>query len=216
MFKSSHRIALASRPETIRVPDEWANIAPWAEQTREIVRPEGTYTVVTMPGVFSWDHLDAGTALLLDHLDVKPDMRVLDIGCGYGILGMAAARAGAQVALIDDDLLAVRCARASVEANKLADRCTVYAGDMTSAVRGQKFDLVISNPPFHKGIKTTTAPAQRLVRAAFDVLRAGGRLRLVANRFLAYMDPLRETFGDAQVVAETGQFVILEAVRGEQ
>ncbi len=215
-YKSSHRIALATRPDVVVTPPGWVDAAPWQPQTRRIARPEGAYTVVTMPGVFSWDHLDAGTALLLDHLDVAPDMDVLDIGCGYGILGLAAARAGARATLIDDSLLAVRCAQASVEANDLGDRCTVLAGDMTGPVQGQTFDRVISNPPFHQGIETTTSPAQRLVRASYDVLRPGGTLRLVANRFLPYLDPLRAVFGNGEVIAETGQFYVLEAVRRER
>ena len=104
------------------IPTEWADESPWKPQMRVVRRPEASYTIVTMPGVFSWDHLDDGTDLLLDHLGVEPDMDVLDMGCGYGIIGLAAARAGARVVMVDDDLLAVRCARASVHVNDLARR----------------------------------------------------------------------------------------------
>ncbi|MBN1966266.1 MAG: class I SAM-dependent methyltransferase [Anaerolineae bacterium] len=210
-YKSSHRVALAIRPESLVLPPGWDSGEP---QTRTITRPEGAYTVITLPGVFSWDHLDDGTALLLDHLGARPGLDVLDIGCGYGIIGMAAARAGARVTLVDDDLLAVRCARASVEANGLADRCTVLPSDVTSALTGQQFDLALSNPPFHRGTDVSTAVAHRFIHEAADVLRPGGRLRIVANRFLPYDRTLQDVFGSARIVADTSRYAVWEAVRG--
>jgi len=110
-YKGSGRIAQATRPDPLRVPPRGSKSPPGSADPHP-VPPEGTYTLVTMPGVFSWDHLDDGTALLLDHLHVVPDTDVLDIGCGGGIIGLAAARAGGRVVMVDDDLLAVRCARA--------------------------------------------------------------------------------------------------------
>ncbi len=209
-YKGGGRIALSMRPDHLDIPAEWGR--PWEAQTRTISRPEGDTTITTMPGVFSWDHLDDGTALLLDHLGVTPGERVLDIGCGYGIIGLAAARAGAIVTMVDDDLLAIRCAAASVQANGLADRCTVLPSDVTESVRDQTFDLVLSNPPFHQGTDVTTVTAERFVRESFAVLRPGGRLRIVANRFLPYQGPIQNIFGGVTVVAQTSRFMVLEAI----
>jgi 16S rRNA (guanine1207-N2)-methyltransferase len=213
-FKGGCRIALAMRPEALTLPSEWARTSPWQPQMRFYARPEGQYAIVTMPGVFSWEHLDDGSALLLDHLGVEPGSDVLDIGCGTGIIGMVAARMGAaQVTLTDDNLLAVRCARASILANDLAGRCTVLPGDVTEPVRDRRFDLVLSNPPFHEGGEVTTGIAGRIIREANAVLRPGGRLRIVANRFLPYDRVMREVFGTVTVVAATGRYVVLESAR---
>ncbi len=213
-YKSSRRIAFATRTnDALTLPDEWAAEAAWKPQMRAMRRPDGDLIVVTMPGVFSWEHLDEGTALLLNHLGAEPGMDVLDIGCGYGIIGMAAARQGARVTLVDDDLLAVRCALNSVLTNDLAERCTVLPSDVTSAVRDRQFDLVLSNPPFHKGVDVDTSITARIVQESREVLRPGGRLRMVANRFLPYHHIMREVFGAVHTVAETARYHVLESVR---
>lgn len=213
-YKSGHRIALATRSEeSLRVPPDWGQTAPWQPQMRGFLGPDGTYSIVTMPGVFSWDHLDDGTALFLDHLDVAPGAEVLDIGCGYGIIGLVMARAGARVTMIDDDLLAVRCAQASVRANDLADHCVVLASDVTGAVRDRRFDVVVSNPPFHHGVEVTTEIAEQIVCESFDLLVPGGRLLIVANRFLPYDRTMREVFGNVRTLTETGRYYVLESTR---
>jgi 16S rRNA (guanine1207-N2)-methyltransferase len=210
-YKGGCRIAQALRPDVLRLPPAWEQVAQ--TQTRTVERPEGTYTLITMPGVFSWDHLDDGTALLLDQLHVEPETDVLDIGCGGGIIGLVAARAGARVVMVDDDLLAVRCARASAHACGLADRCRVLPSDVTRAIPDHRFDLILSNPPFHAGIDVTTGTAHRIIREAFEHLRPGGILRIVANRFLPYDRVLNEAFGSSRIVAETGRFYVLEALK---
>jgi 16S rRNA (guanine1207-N2)-methyltransferase len=213
-YKSSRRIALATRAEgALDLPADWSSESPWKPQMRIVRRPEGDFTLITMPGVFSWDHLDEGTALLLDHLGAEPGMDVLDIGCGYGIIGLAAACSGARVTMVDDDLLAVRCAYASVQVNDLDGHCAVLASDVTEAVRDQEFDLVLSNPPFHQGVDVATNLARRIIHEAFDVLRLGGRMRIVANRFLPHHRDMRDVFGNVGTIAETGRYVVLESVR---
>jgi 16S rRNA (guanine1207-N2)-methyltransferase len=212
-FRSSRRIALATRGDGLPSnPADWFDEVPWQPQMRSFRRPEGQYMIVTMPGVFSWDHLDEGTALLLDHLDVEPDSDVLDMGCGYGIIGLVAARAGARVTMVDDDLLAVRCASASIEVNNFGLRCRALASDLTIEVRDQQFDLVLSNPPFHQGVDVTTGIATQMIREIPDVLRPGGRLRIVANRFLPYHREMRAVFGNVSTITETGRYIVLESV----
>lgn len=210
---ANRRIALATRPETLALPAAWRGEQSWKPQMRALPREHGELIVVTMPGVFAWDHLDEGAALLLQHLDVEPDCDVLDIGCGYGILGMAAARQGAHVTMVDDDLLAVRCALSSVHANDLDDCCTVLPSDGISAVADRRFDLVLANPPFHKAVDVDTGVAIRLLREAANVLHRGGRLRLAANSFLPYDRAMRDIFGSVSIVADTGRYRVLESVR---
>ncbi len=212
-YKSGRRIALATRTDGIPSnPADWFGEVPWQPQMRGVRRPEGHITIVTMPGVFSWDHLDDGTALLLDHLDVEPESDVLDIGCGYGIIGLVAARAGARVTMVDDNLLAVRCASASIQVNDLDRRCRALPSDLTAEVRDQRFDLVLSNPPFHQGLDVTTGIAVQMIHEVPNVLRPGGRLRIVANRFLPYYREMHEVFGNVGTIAETGRYIVLESV----
>ena len=214
-YKRSRRIALAIRPsDELQVPATWQQAQPWQAQMRGVERPEGLYTIMTMPGVFSWDHLDDGTALLLEHLGIEADMDVLDIGCGYGIIGLSAARHGArQVTLVDDNLLAVRCAEANVRINALADRCLVMPSNVTRAVQDQQFDLILSNPPFHQGVDVSTDVAERIIAESYDRLRTGGRLRIVANRFLPYDRTMRDTFANVITIAQNARYYVLDSVR---
>ncbi len=215
-FKSNRRIAMGVRlANDLHLPGEWQQTQPWQAQMRAVKRPEGVYTIMTMPGVFSWDYLDDGTALLLEHLGVEPDTDVLDMGCGYGIIGLVAARMGARVMLVDDDLLAVRCAVAGVRINALVDRCAVMASNVTSAIQDQEFDLILSNPPFHQGVEVSVDVAGRIIVESFDRLRPGGRLRIVANRFLPYDRTMRATFGNVAKMAENGRYYVLESVRND-
>lgn len=215
--KGGHRLALAQRPDTLALPPAWGDTRPWEPRTVHLTHGGQEVPVVSMPGLFSWNELDEGTALLLDHLvgdTVRAGMDVLDVGCGYGIVGLVAARSGARVTLIDDDLRAVRCARETIRLNGLDDRCTVQPGDVMEGLSGQTFDLVLSNPPFHQGTEVMTATAHQIVRQARDVLKPGGRLLVVANRFLPYDRTITEVFGSARIVAETTRFYVIEGVRG--
>ncbi len=211
-YKRHYRIGVAVRPDReCQYPPEWGD-DPTVMQERTIDTPEGPLVISTMPGVFSWQHLDDGTALLLTHLNVEPDQSVLDVGCGYGIIGIVAARKARAVTMIDDNLLAVRCARASAAANQ----CThvqVQPGDVYNDLQEQRFDFIVSNPPFHKDFDVNTNVAHRLIRGAKEMLNSGGRVVIVANAFLKYEQVMAEHLGRSRVIARTNRFMVIEGRR---
>ncbi len=170
------------------------------------------------PGVFSWEGVDDGTARLLGTLDegLCAGRRVLDVGCGVGVIGLAAARHGAAVVdLVDAAWLAVDCAEQGIRANRLGDRCRVWASDLYSDVPGEGYDLVLSNPPFHAGHGVRTDAAEALIAGAFARLAPGGRLRVVANLFLPYDRLMTAVFGQGRVTTcyEDTRYRVLEAIR---
>ncbi len=210
-YRRRQRIGVAVQPDSPAIyPPEWGD-DPTRMQTREI----GGLTICTMPGIFSWEHLDDGTAMLIDQMAIVEGERVLDVGCGYGVIGLSAAKRGAShVTLTDDNLLAVRCARASAEANGLTN-IDVMASDVYDGLNGQQFDLIISNPPFHQKFDVNTNVAHRLLREAGTALKPGGRLVIVANAFLKYDVVMAENLIRVRTLAEDNRFVVLEGRRGE-
>ncbi len=174
------------------------------------------FTLTSAPGVFSADALDAGSGLLLEHLEsVAPPDRLFDPGCGVGVLGLAALRRwpDATAVLADVDSRAVGCARANAERIGVAERCTTVWWDAVSEpAPTSDCDLVLVNPPFHSGVPVDLQPARAMFGAIDTVLRPGGRALVVANRTLPWERDLRELGSLRQLVDERG-YKVLELTR---
>ena len=114
-----------------------------------------------------------------------------------------------RLTLCDVSAPAVEASRATLAANEIEG--DVIASNVYSEVNG-RFDMIISNPPFHDGLQTSLDAAHQLIRGAVRHLNMGGELRIVANAFLAYPDVLDETFGNHEVIAQTGRFKVYRSV----
>jgi 16S rRNA (guanine1207-N2)-methyltransferase len=203
---------VAIRPDAVPgYPADWGD-DPTVMQQRTVDTPVGPLTVATMPGIFSWQHLDDGTAFLLDNLEIEPGQTVLDVGCGYGIIGLVAAQRASHVTMTDDNLLAIRCARAAVAINHLGN-ADVQPGDVYAGLQGRQFELIVSNPPFHKEFDVSTNVAHRIMRDAKRLLRPGGRLVIVANAFLKYEAVMTQYLTKARVLARNNRYVVIEGRR---
>ncbi|MCW8154751.1 methyltransferase domain-containing protein [Stutzerimonas stutzeri] len=173
---------------------------------------DGPLQVISLPGVFSHGRLDVGSALLLEHLDNLPSGRVLDFGCGAGILGATLKRRYPQseLVLLDVDAFAVESSRRTLAANGL--EAEVIAGDGIDAAPRQ-LTAIVSNPPFHQGVHTSYQASETLIERASEHLVSGGELRLVANAFLRYPPLIEQHLGACQTIIERNGFRIYRAVR---
>lgn len=183
-----------------------------AEQ-QSAVAPRGLpLQLAALPGTFSAGSLDAGTALLLDTLDAAPAGRLLDFGCGCGVIGayLAKLQPAARVVMLDSSASAVESARRTLALNGLS--AEVIPSDGFAEVQGH-FNAIYSNPPFHQGVRTDYRVVEDLIRRARDFLLPGGELRIVANSFLKYAALLEEVFGSAEVLADDGRFRVYRCKR---
>lgn len=164
------------------------------------------------PGVFGHGKFDEGTQLLIEQLEQQlPQGKVLDMGCGDGILAAWMAQLGRDVTAVDVSAFAAEATRRTLKANGLTGE--VLESDVYSALDGQRFTAIVSNPPFHQERSIDYGPAARLIQQAPDHLDAGGQLILVANAFLPYADPLERAFGSFEILADNGRFRVYRAVR---
>ncbi|MFE0354598.1 methyltransferase [Streptomyces nigra] len=173
-------------------------------------------TVVNHAGVFCADRLDIGTRFFLAHLPGgRGPRRVVDLGCGNGVVGTAVALANpeAEVLFVDESFQAVASAEATFKANGVPGHAEFRVGDGMAGVPAGSVDLVLNNPPFHSHQATTDATAWRMFTGARRTLRPGGELWVVGNRHLGYHVKLRRLFGNSEVVASDPRFVVLRAVR---
>jgi 16S rRNA (guanine1207-N2)-methyltransferase len=165
----------------------------------------------SQPGIFSWDRIDSGTALLARGLPVFAG-RGADFGCGVGILGRAVLVSGdvSQLALIDIDRRAVAASRRNI----VDPRADFRWQDLRRAEgMPSGLDFVVMNPPFHDGGAEDRTLGDAFIRAAARALKPGGACWLVANRHLPYEQPLTSHFSATRLVEQADGFKIYEALR---
>lgn len=169
--------------------------------------------IAGLPGIFSDGRLDEGTARLIESFeDSLPKGKVLDFACGAGVVGVWLARKAPDIRLdaVDVQFQAVHCARETLERAGIQGQ--VWPSDGLSSVEGQ-YDLLVSNPPFHTGVRTDTSMTEAFLRDAAKHLVRGGELRIVANTFLPYPELIQRYIGPCETLSQDQRFSVYRALR---
>lgn len=152
--------------------------------------------LVTRPGVFSHRELDTGARHLLDSVDVFPDSRLLEIGCGSGAvsIGLAARDPKARVHAVDSNARAVWCTAEGARRNGL-ENLTVELNHTGVYGEPKQYDMALANPPYYGDFHI----AELFIEAAIRSLRPGGRLVLVTKQAKWYDENLSRWLQDHEV-----------------
>ncbi|MEZ8093198.1 16S rRNA (guanine(1207)-N(2))-methyltransferase RsmC [Photobacterium swingsii] len=166
-------------------------------------------TIRSLPGVFSHGEFDKGSELLLNTLP-KLRGKVLDFGCGAGVIGavMKTNNPSIELELCDISALAIESAKETFRINNLEAKFT--ATDVYAELPGS-YNYLISNPPFHAGLKTFYAATEDFIAQAPQHLHDDGALIIVANSFLQYPPLIEKSFGECRTAATTNKFNIYAA-----
>lgn len=169
--------------------------------------------VCALPGVFSQDHLDVGTAVLVPYLSQVKSGKIADFGCGAGIISayLAKLNPNQQIFALDVDAFALRSTELTFQKNNL-DLNQLTLQPVTGFRDAPKdLDAIVSNPPFHQGIHTNYDASEELCQLASVHLKNSGELWIVANRFLNYPPLIEQSFGQCMVKADQQGFKVLYA-----
>jgi 16S rRNA (guanine1207-N2)-methyltransferase len=167
---------------------------------------------VSRPGVFAWDRIDAASALLAAHLPTSLQGAAADLGAGYGYLAselLARCPRIESLDLYEAERRALDLARMNLARS---DRALEFHWHDVTTGLGKRFDVIVSNPPFHaQGRADRPDIGRRFIAVAAEALRPGGHLWLVANRHLPYEAELAVHFGSVRIVAQDQGFKVFEA-----
>ncbi len=199
------RLVMGIRKEDL--PELEGSHEAWRE-TVDLDHPDLPGPWVSYPGVFAHGRLDPATRLLLDTLPSIPEgSRVLDYGSGSGPLagGVRSRTPGVELHLLDVDALALEAARENVPGATLHLRDGLPASD-----DGNRFDWIVTNPPFHRGKAEEPGMILELIRRAPSMLKPEGALVLVAQCRLKLESTLGAHFQAVRMLAEDGGFRVWE------
>ena len=151
-------------------------------------------------GVFSKEKVDKGTLILAENMIIDKNSKVLDIGCGIGILGIAAAKLyNANVVMSDINKRAVVLAKKNAELNNV--KAEIYQGNLYEKIKQSDFDVILSNPPQTAGKEICF----ELIQKSKDYLKSNGSLQLVARHNKGgktLSEKMKEVFGNVKVIAK--------------
>ncbi len=188
---------------------------PSSEEKRGLIRcilAGIEFEFETSSGVFSGKRLDRGTRLLIESLEIPPSGRILDLGCGYGPIGIFIAKKNPtlEIWMTDINSRAIDLAKLNAIRNGVKN-ASIVQGNLYEPVEGRLFKLIVSNPPISAGIKKVVEP---MIRMAPKHLERGGALQLVvqSNKGGKTVARLMEnTFGNVEVIARSSGFRVLSA-----
>lgn len=169
--------------------------------------------IETTEGLFSPRGADAGTLSMVSAVELESGQKLLDLGCGAGLVGIAAAKVLGEenVWMTDVDPAAVRCAAENAKRNGV-ENVHLCCGDALDAVDASGFDWILSNPPYHADFSV----AKKFIEKGFNRLKLGGKLVMVVKRELWYRNKLTAIFGGVRMQEIGGYFVFIAEKRSER
>ena len=167
----------------------------------------------TDPSNFSPNNIDVGTLAMLSAVDFLPSDKVLDMGCGYGVVGILAAKLIGQenVTMCDISESAVKQAKINAELNGVPN-IDIKVSDGFSEIPDNDFTLILSNPPYH----TDFSVPKHFIEVGFKKLALGGKMIMVTKRLDWYKNKLTSIFGGVRVREINGYYVFISEKRGER
>lgn len=169
--------------------------------------------IETTEGLFSPRGADAGTLSMVSAVELESGQKLLDLSCGAGLVGIAAAKVLGEenVWMTDVDPAAVRCAAENAKRNGV-ENVHLCCGDALDAVDASGFDWILSNPPYHADFSV----AKKFIEKGFNRLKLGGKLVMVVKRELWYRNKLTAIFGGVRMQEIGGYFVFTAEKRSER
>ncbi|MEM2440562.1 MAG: class I SAM-dependent methyltransferase [Candidatus Bathyarchaeia archaeon] len=170
-----------------------------------------TFKFLTASGVFSKKRVDLGTRLLIKSMILPESGLVLDVGCGYGAIGIAAASFNPKlhVVMVDINERAVRLAKRNIELNKVYN-AEVRRGNLYEPVKGMLFNCILSNPPVSAGLATVKA----IITEAPEHMVKRGTLQMVLKSKIGgkrLQQIFQKTFGNCTILARESGYRVLMA-----
>jgi 16S rRNA G1207 methylase RsmC len=179
---------------------------------------DSAFIISNHSGVYAREKLDIGARHFIKHLpEVKAGSRVIDLGCGNGVIGLAvvAEQPEALVTFVDESYMAVDSAKTNISKNlpEQLEQCQFMINDCLADVEPNSVDLILCNPPFHQQNATTDHIAWQMFRDSHRALKNGGELRIIGNRQLGYHIKLKRLFGNEKLIASNDKFVTLSSIK---
>lgn len=171
------------------------------------------FSFKTDSGVFSPKKIDKGTEILVNELELSKTDDVLDIGCGYGVVGISVADEVNSVTMTDVNKRSVSLSKNNIKLNNLTDKnIELFQGDLYEKVKEKKFDVIISNPP----IKAGKDLIHQIITEGFELLKENGSIWVViqtkhgAKSLTKFME---EVFGNVETVTISGGYRVLKSIK---
>lgn len=170
--------------------------------------------IAALPGVFSQEGLDKGTDILLHHLPETMTGKVLDFGCGAGVIAGLIGKKYSDIdlTLVDVSALALKSAEKTLAINKLAG--SYLASNSLSEVTG-RYQHIVSNPPFHQGIKTHYRATESFLEGIRTHMQPGASIHIVANSFLRYRPIMEKAIGKTEIICQEKGFTVYQCRRNK-
>lgn len=172
-----------------------------------------TFQFVTDSGVFSRGTVDYGSRVLIDHFDATelPEGSLLDVGCGYGPIGLALAyQTKRPVEMIDVNNRAVELAQGNAKRNGI--EADIHQSNIYETLNQKTYAAIISNPPIRAGKKVV----HQILSEAAPLLKIGGSLTIVIQKKQgapSAKSKMEEVFGNAEIVAKDRGYYIIRSVK---